>query len=78
MRFMGVVLGSIAVLKMFANNREPLSMAVLFVPMFLVWYAEEIGSFTGPILRGGFVTKETPAWMIAAVGYAWLIALIAE
>lgn len=44
-------------------------------PLALIWFAEPLGSFMGYAGRGGSITQETPARMIAGVGWLLLIGL---
>ena len=45
----------------------------LMLPVALIWFPEEFGSFTGYIGRGGNINTETPPILISTIG--WLILL---
>lgn len=46
---------------------------VLLLPLALIWFPEELGSFTGYIGRGRRIDTETPPVLISLLG--WLLLL---
>jgi hypothetical protein len=48
---------------------------ILLIPLSLIWFPEEIGSFTGYVGRGGNVDTETPPIMVAMMGWFFLVGL---
>jgi hypothetical protein len=49
--------------------------AILLLPLALIWFPEEIGSFTGYVGRGGYVNNETPPIMITIMGWFFLVGM---
>ena len=45
----------------------------LLLPLALIWFSEEFGSFTGYVGRGGNIDTETPPILVSMFG--WLILL---
>lgn len=48
---------------------------VLLIPLGLIWFPEEIGSFTGYVGRGGNIDTETPPIMLTVMGWLLLVGL---
>jgi hypothetical protein len=48
-------------------------MLALMLPLALIWFPEQLGSFTGYVGRGGSIDTETPGWLVA--GFGWLLLL---
>jgi hypothetical protein len=48
---------------------------ILLFPLVLIWFPEELGSFTGNIGRGGNISTETPAFLISIAGWFFLLAI---
>ncbi|HEY3932470.1 MAG TPA: hypothetical protein VGM58_08885 [Verrucomicrobiae bacterium] len=46
----------------------------LLLPLALIWFPDEIGSFTG-YFKSGYVNVETPAIMISFMGWFFLVGL---
>lgn len=46
---------------------------VLLVPLGLIWFPDECGSFTGFVGRGGYVNQESPAILISFMGWLFLL-----
>jgi hypothetical protein len=46
---------------------------VLLVPLGLIWFPEEIGSFTGYVSRGGTIDSETPPFLVSFMGWLFLV-----
>lgn len=46
---------------------------VLLVPLGLIWFPEELGSFTGYVSRGGNIDSETPPGIVAFLGWLLLV-----
>lgn len=49
------------------------SCIVLLLPLSLIWFPEEIGSFTGYVGRGGNINCETPAILVSLAGWFLLV-----
>ena len=47
----------------------------LLLPLALIWFSDELGSFTGSTTRGGNIDAETPGFLIALMGWFFLIGL---
>jgi hypothetical protein len=47
----------------------------LLLPLALIWFPEEIGSFTGYVGRGGMIDQETPPILVSVMGWFFLIGL---
>jgi hypothetical protein len=45
----------------------------LLVPLALIWFSEELGSFTGYVGRGGDIDTETPPPLVAFIGWFFLL-----
>ncbi len=48
--------------------------AGLLLPLAAIWFPEEIGSLTG-YFRTGYVNVQTPAFIIAFIGWLFLLGL---
>jgi hypothetical protein len=51
------------------------SALALLLPLALIWFPEQLGSFTGYVGRGGNIDTPTPSVLISAVGWFILIGL---
>ncbi|WP_144054896.1 hypothetical protein [Rhodopirellula europaea] len=51
----------------------PGMMILLVPPLGLIWFAEDLGEFTGYVGKGGTVDRSSPEYLIAAFG--WLVLL---
>ena len=49
--------------------------AILLLPLALIWFPEELGSYTGLVTRGGQIDTETPPGIVSAMGWFFLIGL---
>jgi hypothetical protein len=49
--------------------------AVLLLPLVLIWFPEELGSYTGLVTRGGQIDTETPPGLVSAMGWFFLVGL---
>jgi hypothetical protein len=49
------------------------SWIILIMPLALIWFPEELGSITGNVGRGSYITHETPGAFIAAMGWFFLV-----
>ncbi|MHC4876984.1 MAG: hypothetical protein ACYTGL_10830 [Planctomycetota bacterium] len=49
--------------------------AVALIPLALIWFGDELGEFTGMTGRG-YVSEQTPGWMVKGFGWIVLFALI--
>jgi hypothetical protein len=49
--------------------------AYLLFSLALIWFPEEVGSFTGYIGRGGDVDCETPPLLVSIAGWFFLVGL---
>ena len=47
----------------------------LLLPLALIWFPDELGSFTGYVGRGGNIQTETPPILVAAMGWFLLLGL---
>jgi hypothetical protein len=47
---------------------------VLVLPLALIWFPDEIGSFTGYVGHNGTVDTETPPAIVAGLGWFFLVA----
>jgi len=41
----------------------------------LIWFGDQMGSFTGYIGRGGNIDVETPGWLVCTFGWILLIGI---
>ena len=46
----------------------------LFLPLALIWFPDEVGSFTG-WFRGGYINKESPPALLSMMGWFFLVGL---
>ncbi len=46
----------------------------LILPLGCIWFSEEIGNFSGSVIRGGGPVTQSPGWLVAAIG--WLLLLL--
>lgn len=44
------------------------------LPLALIWFPEECGSFTGYV-RGGFIDQQSPAILVSMMGWFFLVGL---
>jgi hypothetical protein len=49
--------------------------AVLVVPLALIWFPEELGSFKGYVGRGGNIDTETHPILVSIMGWLILVGL---
>ncbi|MEN6496670.1 MAG: hypothetical protein ABFD16_20465 [Thermoguttaceae bacterium] len=49
--------------------------AVLLLPLALIWFPEELGSFTGYVGRGGRIDTETPPGLVSFMGWFFLVGM---
>jgi len=49
------------------------SVLLLFVPLGLIWFPEELGSYTGYVGRGSTIDAETPAAVVSFIGWLFLL-----
>ena len=47
----------------------------LLIVLGLIWFGDQLGSFTGCIGRGGNIDVETPGWMVCAMGWFLLLGI---
>lgn len=47
----------------------------LLLPLALIWFPEELGSFTGYVGRGGNIQTETPPILVSIMGWIILLGL---
>jgi len=45
----------------------------LLVFLSLIWFGDQVGSFTGYVGRGGNIDVESPGWMVCSLGWILLI-----
>lgn len=48
---------------------------VLLFPLALIWFPDELGSITGPLGRSSLTMTDTPARVIAGLGWFFLVGL---
>jgi hypothetical protein len=46
---------------------------MLSLPLALIWFPEDLGSFTGYVGRGGDIDTETPPAVVAFIGWFFLL-----
>lgn len=61
-----IVLGTGLIL--WDQGKSLVIMFLMLPPFLLIWFAEALGSYIGPV-RGGYVNKETPPWLLAGFGF---------
>lgn len=49
--------------------------AALVFPLALIWFPDEMGSFTGYVGRGGWIDNETPAVVVSLMGWFFLVGM---
>ena len=47
---------------------------LLLVPLGLIWFPEELGSYTGYVSRSSTIDAETPPFLVSGIG--WLILVL--
>jgi hypothetical protein len=43
------------------------------VPLSLIWFPEQIGSYTGYVSHGSTIDTETPPFIVAGLGWLFLV-----
>jgi hypothetical protein len=57
-------------------NRVAMGVSLLTsLPLALIWFPEELGSFTGSVGRGGSIDAETPPALVSFMGWLLLVGL---
>jgi hypothetical protein len=57
-------------------NRNVLAVALsTLLPLALIWFSEELGSYIGYAGRGGDIDTETPPMMVSFMGWLLLVGL---
>lgn len=46
---------------------------VLLLPLTLIWFPDELGSFTGYVGKGGNIDTETPPILVSIAGWFFLV-----
>jgi hypothetical protein len=46
---------------------------ILVVPLTLIWFPDEVGSFTGSVGRGGNIDAESPPELVSFMGWFLLV-----
>jgi hypothetical protein len=46
--------------------------AMLLLPLGLIWFPEEIGSYRGYVSRGSTIDTETPPFIVSGLGWLFL------
>jgi hypothetical protein len=60
----------------FGVTRVVVAIAIaLLVPLALIWFPDEIGTFTGYVGRGGYINQETPPILITIMGWFFLVGM---
>ena len=49
--------------------------ATLLFPMALIWFPDEIGSFTGYVGRGGNIDQDSSPILISSMGWFFLVGM---
>lgn len=49
--------------------------AVVLLPLGMIWFPDEVGSFTGYVGRGGYIDSDTPPYLVSALGWFFLVGL---
>jgi hypothetical protein len=47
----------------------------LLLPLALIWFSEELSSFTGGVGGGRSIDAESPEWLVAGIGWVLLVSL---
>jgi hypothetical protein len=67
--------GYVAVTAAYLPPANLLRLCYLIFPLVLIWFPEELGSFTGYVGRGGWIDKETPPILVSIMGWLLLLGL---
>ena len=54
-------------------TKQAAGVAFLIVPLGLIWFPEEIGSYTGYVGHGRTIDTETPPFIVAGIGWLFFI-----
>ena len=58
------------------NNNQEIKFGIcMLLILCLIWFGEQLGSFTGYIGRGGNIDAETPGWLVCTMGWIFLIGI---
>jgi hypothetical protein len=47
----------------------------LMLPLALIWFPEQLGSFRGYVGRGGYIDNDTPSFLVSILGWFFLVGL---
>ena len=64
---------AIAILVHVGFTPQASSVLLLLAPLGLVWFPEELGSYTGYVGRGGTIDAETPPALVSGIGWLFLV-----
>jgi len=67
-----VAVCAVGVVRSGAPRHELAYLVVLLFPLALIWFPEPIGGAVGYIGHG-LVDRETPAWLVSAAGWFFLV-----
>jgi hypothetical protein len=56
-------------------SRDLWHLLALLFPLTLIWFAEELGDFTGYVGRGDYIDERTPAILVSLMGWLFLVGL---
>jgi hypothetical protein len=75
-RILSTLVCIVYIILAFANGGAGFAFSTLgvsFVLLMIIWYADEIGSYTGAT-SSGWITSPTPAWIVRIFGWIFLLA----
>jgi hypothetical protein len=65
---------AIAIVANVGFTKNATSVVLLLIPLGLIWFPEELGSYTGYVSRGSTIDAETPSFIVSGMG--WLILVL--
>lgn len=79
-KFVAVVIAVLCIVLAFAREGHLSAsvgklVIVLLLPLALIWFPDELGSFTGYIGRGGRIGTETPPLLVSFLGWLMLLGI---
>src|SRR5687767_13066422 len=70
----GIAIGlAIAIVVRLGFTTDASSSVLVLLPLALIWFPEEIGSYTGYVSRGTTIDTETPPFMVSGLGWLLLV-----
>lgn len=64
---------AIAIVASVGFTKQATSVYLLLVPLGLIWFPEELGSYTGYVSRGSTIDAETPPFLVSFLGWLLLV-----